>query len=102
MGLYHKFQMELILFIKPENDEIDKQISLRLNAINKINAKEWGTFFPLRALPWLRNQMAEILVKHDGTEAIILEAPAQIPKQFINISMIFCLTKLKKLKMFFI
>ena len=38
---------------------------------------------PLKTLPWLRNQMAEILAKHDGTEEIEKEAPAQIPQKFL-------------------
>jgi hypothetical protein len=85
-GKRHKFQLELMFFPNTHNGQ--KQIGIRLCAVNKITANEIGMILPLLALPWLRRQMAEMLAKHDGTEQIEKEAPAQIPKQFFNMSML--------------
>lgn len=81
MGIYHKFQLELLLFPNGQ-----KQICFGIFAEHKItNARRRGQMaLPLQALPWLRKQMAEILAKYDGTEKIEKEAPAQIPKQFLR------------------
>ena len=70
MGLFHKFRLELVFFSNTHIVNGQKQICLDIFAIHKINSKERNLTFPLLALPWLREQMAEMLVKHDGTEQI--------------------------------
>jgi hypothetical protein len=80
-GQQHKFHLELALF--PEMHNSPMEICLGFSAMQKIyEHNTWLPFLPLQALPWLRRQMAEMLAKHDGTEEIVKEAPAQIPKQF--------------------
>jgi hypothetical protein len=66
MGLFHKFQLELVLYPKEHQMNGKKQIYLGLISFNKTNQKIW-LILPLKSLPWLREQMTEILAKHDGT-----------------------------------
>ena len=84
-GLFHNFQLELVLFSN-NNDrgKLKQEICLRLYAVNKNNAKERFLILPLNTLPWLRAQMADMLAKHDGTEQIEKEAPAEIPHKFLQ------------------
>jgi len=84
-GQHHKFRLELLLFINMDRGMLERRICLGLFDANKITAKESRMILPLQALPWLRKQMAEMLAKHDGTEKIEKEAPAEIPQQFFHI-----------------
>ena len=61
-----------------------KEIRFRLMA-NKETIKQKTLNMPLKALPWLREQLTEMLAKHDGTEQIEKETPAQIPQKFSTI-----------------
>ena len=70
------------LFINMDNEKICKEISLGLTAMNEANMKR-RLILPLKTLPWLREQMAEMLIRHDGTEKIEKEAPAKIPQQIL-------------------
>ena len=68
-----------------DNRGIRKEICLAISSIHKKTMKKKTMFLKLEALPWLRNQMAEMLSKYDGTEQIAKDAPAQIPqKLFIS------------------
>jgi hypothetical protein len=78
-GRHHKFQLELLLFINMGK----VNIRLGLCAVHKIFEKGNRMILPLYALPWLRNQMAEMLIQHDGTEEIE-EVSAQIPRKFLH------------------
>ena len=75
-GLFDNFQLELALN--------DRGICLGLISVHKINNKRSVLNLPLKALPWLREQMAEMLAKHDGAEQIEKEAPAKMPEKFLQ------------------
>jgi hypothetical protein len=86
IGKHQKFQLELLFF--PNEDKKDdgqKQLffvhvlTIKLAAKNEI----YSVFFPLEAMIWLREQMVDMLIRHDGTETIEREPPAKIPKQFL-------------------
>ena len=83
-GLHKKLQLELLLFPNEHQPTGQKSICLRLLAFKESIDKRKGMILSLLALPWLRRQMAEMLAKHDGTEQIAMEAPAQIAKQFFK------------------
>jgi hypothetical protein len=85
-GQTNKFQLELLFFPNMNNDG-QKQICLGLFAIQKITNNKNQMTLPLQALPWLRNQMAEILAKYDGIEPIAKDEPAQIPQKFFHLGL---------------
>ena len=78
-----KFQMELLVLPNLNKNGPRKQLCvmyvLSINAENNIT---W-TLLPLQILPWLREHMVEMLMKHDGTELIEQKTAAKIPKQFL-------------------
>jgi hypothetical protein len=95
-GFRHQFQLELVLFINENKWKMEKRICLRLTAINiQATNRNRTLTLPVQTLPWLRKQIAEMLIRHDGTKKIEKEAPAkiqkqsQIPKQFFPKSMFF-------------
>lgn len=92
-GQYHKFKLELLFYIKIINKKNDKEIRLELSALHNITQHNiWLPFLPLKTLPWLREQMAEMLAKHCGrsSEEIEVETPTQIPEKFLHMGMMLC------------
>ena len=82
IGRHHKFHVELVFFPYVHQVDIQKQIRLFLLSFNETTKRKGTLNLPLHTLPWLRKQMAEMLVKYDGTEEIAKEAPTQIPQKF--------------------
>jgi hypothetical protein len=84
IGQRHKFKLELFYFPNIDTDDDQKQSLFIFNRSNRRSTthdKIYRIIMPLKALYWLREQMAELLVLYDGTEPIEMEAPAKIPKQ---------------------
>jgi hypothetical protein len=88
IGKLRKFQLELLFFPNEGRSDIKPELCILLLAfklpIENNNSTPIHLLLPLRALPWLREQMADMLVRHDdGTEGIAREAPAKIPNKYL-------------------
>jgi hypothetical protein len=84
IGCLHKFQLELLFFLDMGSKKNIQKCLFQLRANRLADNNSNLILLPLEALPWLREHMADMLIRHDGTEAIEREAPAKIPKQFLE------------------
>jgi hypothetical protein len=80
------FQEDDELILAKQTVEGDRQYNYELSAWHRKGDHQWyfnvrsvptceeyeerAMYFPFSALPWLRQQIVEILVEHDGTEPI--------------------------------
>jgi hypothetical protein len=85
IGKHHKFQLDLFLFPnKNKNDSQTQLCIIRLCALSLEFNTIKSIFLPLEALLWLREHMADMLLRHDGTEMIERKPMAKIPQQFLT------------------
>jgi hypothetical protein len=64
-GLFYDFQLSVLWF------ERGRHWVLNIRSVKTVQEhKPKEMYFPLWTLPWLREQMASMLVEHDGTERI--------------------------------
>ena len=82
MGHKHKFALELEYYLH-EYKLNSNQFFVGLKAAKPdvISGRTTWLNLPLKALPWLCEQMAKMLVEYDGAETRLLKAPAKIPEK---------------------